>query len=497
MSVPQIMFRVDASPEIGMGHAIRCLSLADALKSKGCPVAFVMRACPEFVSNRVGEHGIQLYSLEGDFSAAGDVLQTRNIIDSCAGETWLVVDHHGLGASWEKGIRGGCAGLIAIDDHARNDHDCDILIDQNFGADDEDVYPGRVPTDCLQLLGPRYALLAPDYAHHHSREVAGGESVRRILVNLGGGDTGKLYRETIEALSGLHGLEIDVVANSSTPGLSWLESACAERPNFSLHVDVPGMADLLVKADLAIGSGGASNWERLCLGVPAILVNVAENQVQPNQRLAEGGYALCLGSAESVDAELLRGAVLALAADGGNRSRMARAGAQLVDGRGAERVAAEILAPRVSLREAGPEDSDRILEWRNAGETRRRALDSKVIEPGDHARWYRAKLGDPDCEFLVAEVTGEAVGVLRYDCSGDVATVSIFLAPGDYGHGVGTRVLRAGSAWLGAHRPELRHVLAEILEDNVASIRAFEKAGYERWSRRYRLNLGAVGGAEK
>jgi RimJ/RimL family protein N-acetyltransferase len=273
-------------------------------------------------------------------------------------------------------------------------------------------------------------------------------------------------------------LSVDVVIGGSNPKRRAIEAACAGMPNTALHVQVEDMARRMGDANLFVGAGGTASWERCCVGLPALVMATADNQLEQCQALARAGAHLYLGAADTVsEARLTRGLECALEMPD-SLVHLGERGMSLVDGRGADRVAHHLLAVTVSLRRAVAADSAALFEWRNDPETRRYALSSKPIPRESHERWLAEVLKDSRRDLLIAESGGRPLGVLRYDIDGERALVSVYLVPGLAGRGWGRRILLAGEAWLREQRPEVRRCEAEIKADNAASRASFEAIGF-------------------
>jgi len=228
---------------------------------------------------------------------------------------------------------------MAIDDIADRRHDCDLLLDQNlneFGG----RYDELVPSDCVRLLGPDYALLRPEFATIRDGLRERTAKVERLLVNFGGTDpTG----ETITSLTQLRGapsaqnLQIDLVVGSNQASLAEVVKLAESMTNVKVYVQTPKMAQLMAGADIGIGAGGSTIWERCCLGLPTITVAVADHQVPYCQRLSDLGYISYAGSALEGPLDYVA-ALQGFLQEPDERCKMSRLGMDLVDGRGASRV---------------------------------------------------------------------------------------------------------------------------------------------------------------
>lgn len=298
-----ILIRTDASVAIGSGHLMRCLTLADQLRSEGAEVAFICRDLPGSMFDLLHACGYRFAKLP--VSEAGKVVQKFDAEETIKaasqlfphGADWLVVDHYELDAEWENMLRSNANRLMVIDDLANRSHDCDLLLDQNYYRDLGRRYQGLVPEQCVTLLGPSYVLLRPEFANARQRLRTRDGSVRRVLIFFGGSDPTNQTQKAVEALRMLerHDIEVDVVVGSANPNRNSIQTLCARIPNVVFHCQVPNMAELILNADLGIGAGGATMWERCCLGLPAITVVFAANQERATEDVAGIGAIEYLG----------------------------------------------------------------------------------------------------------------------------------------------------------------------------------------------------------
>jgi RimJ/RimL family protein N-acetyltransferase len=254
------------------------------------------------------------------------------------------------------------------------------------------------------------------------------------------------------------------------------------------------MAELMAAADLAIGAGGVTTWERCCLGLPAIAWPVAANQRRQLDEAAEHGLLFAPATAP-VTCEAVAGWLATLAASPALRRAYSRAGRALVDGRGADRVARLLAALHggctgaVRLRAAAPADAAALHAWRNHPAVREMSRDPEPIAWSAHTAWFQGLLADPDRLLLIGEHAGAAVGVVRFDVTAPVAEVSIYRVPGSAVPELGGALLAAAEAWLMAARPDVTRVTADVLAGNRRSRRLFEDAGYRPGSTRYEKPL--------
>ena len=352
-----IAFRVDASSQIGTGHFMRCLTLADALSQRGAQIRFISRHLLEHLQGLLLNRGYEFMMLESQANENVDDLVHSHWLGtsqrSDAEEAfqllsdriwdWLVVDHYALDARWESKLRQIVKTILVIDDIADRLHDCDILLDQNYYADMDSRYTGKVPTDCRLLLGPHYALLRDEFRQWRQQVKPRTGPVKKILVFFGGVDADNFTGLTIEALAGLGscGLQIDVVIGAQHPYREQIESACSEYM-FSCYVQTNRMAEFMAKADLAIGAGGSATWERCCLGLPAIVFSLADNQ-----RDIVKGLDL-IGAGQYIDSQLVANSlalnddILELIKNKNHLKSLSAKAYATTDGEGVDRVCAAL-----------------------------------------------------------------------------------------------------------------------------------------------------------
>ena len=293
---------------------MRCLTLADRLCESGAEVAFLCAELPGAMFDLIRARGDPCQrlssSVAGDWAidaeeslaAASDLVP--GIVD------WVIVDHYHLDHCWEKMLRPACRRLMVIDDIANRRHSCDVLLDQNY--DDQLRYRDLVPAHCKCLLGPRYALLRAEYAAYRKEAEVRNRPLRRVFVFFGGSDPADLTGMAVKALSApeLADLVVDVVVGANYCHRDALVKVAAARGNTTIHDPRPHLADLMVDADIAIGAGGVTNWERMTVGLPSIVVAIADNQVPISEQLHRMGAIRYLGTAQDVSERRVRNALM-------------------------------------------------------------------------------------------------------------------------------------------------------------------------------------------
>lgn len=334
-------FRCDATAAIGGGHVYRCLVLADALATAGWSCAFATAAESGKTVPELSDSGHRIVWLNeaGLQDPRALPVEREQQIDL------LVVDHYGLDASYERAGREHAARIMAIDDLATRDHDCDVLLDQTLGRR-PDEYAGRVPAGCRLLLGPSFALLRTQFAdaRRSGRPARHANGRRRMLISFGAIDGRNLSALALQAvLRTGHDLEIDVVMGPAARSLAAVRRIADSQPaRIRVHVGVADMAALMAGADLAVGAGGTTAWERCCLGLPTVIIVTAANQRRIADELANAGAALVAGEAGEVTDERLAAVISRLLQTPETLLRMSQAAAAICDGEGARRVCREL-----------------------------------------------------------------------------------------------------------------------------------------------------------
>ncbi|MEM7702477.1 MAG: UDP-2,4-diacetamido-2,4,6-trideoxy-beta-L-altropyranose hydrolase [Pseudomonadota bacterium] len=492
----KVLFRVDASQKMGTGHICRSLALAHALRAQGQDVAFVTRALGLDSKGVVESEGFRVIAtlpapVSGAFtpdptipnSEWGEVPQDQDAAETVMvarrwSPDWVVMDSYAFDARWHRDVaRGlGCA-IAAIDDLADRTLDCNRVIDHTEASDHRQKYRDVIDTAGTRVLGgPRFGLLSPAYAR--AERYALSDAVRSIGVFMGGVDAGGHSLTALQAIeaAGFKG-PVEVVSTSANPKLATLRQAVLARPNSKLSLDRPDLADFFARHDVQIGAGGGASWERCCIGVPTLLVVVADNQKPFAEALSAKGVATL---AEEPTTTAMAEALSRLLEDTGKRRSLAANARALVDGRGAERVALALAARTLRVRPARRGDARFMFDWRNDPATRAVSIQNEPLSWEEHLAWLKQALRDPNRALFVGEIGQRSVGVIRFDFEAsrpplNRAEVSLYCDPDLRGLSIGPALLHAGEE---AADPAV--VEACIMEGNAASQRLFAKAGYRQ-----------------
>jgi len=501
---------------------MRCRTLAHALQRRGAEIVFLCRRQPGDLIALL-EHEFRVLVLPGSCSASAGQEQAdlplsgRELYASWLGlpedqdakdslsmlldliqlqsPAWLVLDHYGLGASWQQRLQeglhlahGSTPQILVLDDLADRSHQASMLIDANrLDPMAPDPYLNRVPEACTTLLGPPYALLDPLYPRLQPL-LPTRSQLARVLVFFGGVDAANHAAVALEALSDarLQHVAVDVVLGTAAPHLDDLRSRVGQRPNTSLHVGLPTLAGLMARSDLALGAAGNASWERACLGLPCLVVPVAENQQQGARALEAAGVARCLNLESATDpVAILKGALLELLDAPDALQAMSEACLQLGDGRGVARMAAAMLGPAPGLRLRPAQAADRWLYhwWASDPQVRSHSFNSDPISMAEHCRWFTERLNSPIALLRVLEDgDGLPLGQIRFERAtktSPLAVIGFSLDRLARGRGLASQLLQLGLQELADCWGNSCEAYGEVRADNPASCRAFLRAGFE------------------
>lgn len=363
VSYMRVALRVDASLQIGTGHVMRCLTLAEALSASGADCEFICRAHEGNLIDFIRSKGYTTNvlpvlktlpratdSVHVHWLGATQAQDAEACVPILAAQRvdWLIVDHYALDARWERALAPYRCKLMVIDDLADRSHACDLLLDQTVGRDATDYHP-LVPATCRLLCGSQYALLRPEFAalRHNSLRRRERPVLRNLLVTMGGVDKDNATGQVLQALRTCPlpaDCRITVAMLATAPWLAEVRIQAQDMPwPTRVLVDVKKMAKLMADCDLAIGAAGGTSWERCCLGVPTIMFVLAENQRSIARNLER------LGTAKLIDfvadaSRALKPMLTLLIADTAELARMSECGARIVDGYGVNAVMEQMVA---------------------------------------------------------------------------------------------------------------------------------------------------------
>lgn len=472
----RIAFLCSAGGANGYGHLRRSLTLAESLDRASDILFFVSLSgnTLPFADDLAAVAAVETFStVTAALHAVGN-----------ANADILILDTYETSPEQETSLAGCAAEILVIEDRPGRAHPAATrLLDPTLGRKRSD-YDGIASESCACFLGPRYALIRPEFSRHVGRERGFAVSgTPRILIAFGGTDP---IGATPKVMAALAGLDADISAVLGS-GAGCLEDAraVARQYGMTLHTDLSGaaMADLMRRADLCIGAGGGTAWERCTAGVPTITYRIAENQTDVLSGLGDAGAIAHAGDIQDATPEDILASVSALLADPGRRMALVQAGRTVCDGFGARRIAAYLTGvavpsgANIRLRPAAPGDCRVVFDWQVEPDARRYARNPAVPDWAEHEAWFFSRLDRIGAPFLIVECDGNAAGFVRFDRvdnDGMATFEAAIMISRDYaGRGIATAALRHA---LSVECPG--NVVAEVHPDNAASRRLFEKAGF-------------------
>jgi UDP-2,4-diacetamido-2,4,6-trideoxy-beta-L-altropyranose hydrolase len=324
----QIVFRADASLEIGTGHIMRCLTLARALSETGAQPRFICRRHDGNLIDLIQRHGFLVHALPmvrgpkillgsdpGSMHCAWLGCDWQTDVEQCQAVMsgvvdWIVVDHYSIDKKWEGAMRSKCHHIMVIDDLADRHHDCDLLLDQSLGRNKEN-YKNLLCTKTRLLLGPQYALLRPEFIQWRDISLARRHhpEMRHIMVTMGGSDVDNVTSRILRVIAQCRLTTLEKITVVLGPHFPWRETvhslALDMRVPTTVVSSVENMAELMTASDLVIGAGGATTWERCSLGVPSVLIALADNQANIARQMSLANAAFVIEDINKLDTALM------------------------------------------------------------------------------------------------------------------------------------------------------------------------------------------------
>lgn len=294
----KIVFRVDSSSMIGGGHLMRCLSLAKEFKNRRYEVFFVCRALNGNLTSNIDFPVLILpknkYFKASNFylnclgaSQEQDAHETINIIPQ--GTDLIIVDNYAIDKLWHAKLRRYVNKIMVIDDLADREFDCDILLNQNLAIQKYD-YTNKIPQNCKLLIGCNYALLRSEFRKIREKSILKRENtkkIKNILISMGANDS---TNKTFDILQNIHDeFEIVVILGLKSQYNEMIKDYANSKNNVNVIIDSKNVSELMFNADLAIGAGGSTSWERCCLALPTLLYVLGENQMRVASSLQKAG----------------------------------------------------------------------------------------------------------------------------------------------------------------------------------------------------------------
>jgi UDP-2,4-diacetamido-2,4,6-trideoxy-beta-L-altropyranose hydrolase len=478
MSLGNILIRADVSVAIGTGHVMRCLALAQAWRDAGGEAAFAMAESLPSINDRLRSEGIPLLQLNHPRGSRDDARETVELARSNQAN-WVVLDGYCFSAEYQRQVKDAGIRLLVVDDNGESSrYFADLVLNQNVHSK-EAMYEKRENYTRL-LLGSRYVLLRREFWSLQERAKEIPESGRKVLITMGGSDPNNVTAKVVSTLRlvEIKGLQARVlVGGGNLYTASLRDHALRDGAEIGIVTNPHSVTDLMLWADVAVSAAGSTCWEMCFLGVPAILIAVAENQMPGGRELARREIAVLLGATSEITPERIAGELQRVLCSKQQRENMSQRGRELVDGRGCERVLTAMLSAELNLRHAGKSDCRLLWEWANDPSVRAASFQTAMISWDEHEAWFADKL-DNGLIYIAEDQQGNPVGQFRIDrLPNGEAKVDVSVAPEKRGCGIAAALIQK-AVQAAFRETEFLRLHAYVKPENRASLRAFEKAGF-------------------
>ncbi|MEM9543294.1 MAG: UDP-2,4-diacetamido-2,4,6-trideoxy-beta-L-altropyranose hydrolase [Cyanobacteria bacterium P01_E01_bin.42] len=477
-----LIIRADASRQIGTGHLMRGLALARGWQGIGGQVIFAVATELGDLQGRLQAEGMTVHRLSSDPGSIEDGEETVNLAKMLR-STRLVVDGYHFDARYQQQIKTAGFKLLVIDDCGDAGHYyADLVLNQNIYAR-ESLYPHREPQTQL-LLGSRYVLLRPEFLAWRDWQREIPEVARKILVTLGGSDPDNVTLKVIEALQQVKVRDLEVVAivGASNPHYEQLQGVVQQSQlSISLKRNVMDMPELIAWADVAIAAGGSTNWELAFMGLPTLIIVLADNQKEIARELDKLGAAIDLGWHETLSTREIASRCGSLAIATTQRASLQQRTAKLIDGKGVERLLLRLEPNLLKLRTVRPDECQLLWQWANDFQVRQSSFSSDFISWNTHKKWFNDKLQSMNF-FIFIGINGdrEAIGQARFDIKDNrKAEIDISITSHKRGCGYGILLLKQALNKIFTET-FVKTVVAIIKSENLASQKLFKKANFIR-----------------
>ena len=444
----RVCIRCDASRSIGTGHTSRCLTLGRELKKRKTEVLFICKEDDGDINEiikkefeiRTIRRGIKSKESR-DFQDVWtkeiqimDAMETIACIKSWTIEDcdWIVVDSYGLDKEWEVYIKNrlnkkNSIKILVIDDLANRKHLADILVDQNYmGEIRNNRYSELVSKSCKQLIGPNYAILGEEY-DGGDKVMKSRDNIKKILVYFGGSDKEGWTRKILKVLSNkeFRNWEVDIVTGIQDLNLDIYKN---DKYNLEKRIKIykhqKSLAGLIAEADLGIGAGGTTNWERIALGLYTLVITMAENQEEIAKALHEEGYIGLLGKSNEVTEKNIVKALKEIKDGRWPPAKMQ----SLVNTNGRRYIATAMMGIEgsINLRKVIQEDMGELLRLANEERVRKFSIQKDRIDRASHERWFKDSMKSKDrIIWIIQDKQGLILGQIRFDQNNENKRIEI------------------------------------------------------------------------
>lgn len=475
-----LIIRADASREIGSGHIMRCLALAEVWKESYGDVCFVLGIRFSPIEERIRQEGFGILPIAAEPGSLEDAEETSGIARTY-GSDWIVLDGYHFNAAYQKALHEKGHKILCIDDYGHAGHYyADIVLNQNIYAD-LSIYPSHESYTRF-LLGPRYVLLRKEFRNCPVNRGPVTETARKVLVTFGGSDPENITGFVINALKQvpLEGLEVKIISGGLNQNLSRIQEAVSGCPRFSVISNIRDMTEILSWADIAIAGGGTTCWELIYMGVPSLLYPIAENQKKNVEFLTGRNIVRFLDLGDPSRIPEIVEEICHFLCSPAQRSLLSANMNAIIPGSGVQCVILQMIKADLNLRPVEPTDCSLLWEWANDPDVRNSSFHEEQIPFSEHSEWFSRKLDNPDSTIFILEYgRNNPIGQIRFDTYPGRTEVDVSIRRELRGCGVGSYLIRRGIEKFLEEKDRTK-IDAYVKIQNASSLYSFERAGFMR-----------------
>jgi UDP-2,4-diacetamido-2,4,6-trideoxy-beta-L-altropyranose hydrolase len=477
----KLIIRADANTQMGTGHVMRCIALAQTWQDRGGNVTILSHCKNEVIRRRILDEGFEFIPIEKPHPAPSDLEQVLKQVEirNSKLETWFVLDGYHFTPDYQEAIRKKGYRLLVIDDMAHLDHyDTDILLNQNIHASSL-VYVCN--NDTLKLLGCEYVLLRREFLKYKDWKREIPDKANNILVTMGGSDPDNVTVKVIEALKLLNKPDITVriIIGPANPHQEMLRKTINSADfKAELLINPSNIPELMSWAELAISASGSTCWEMAFMGLPNIIIIIADNQSGIAKGLSNAGASINWGWHDNIKLKQCTQELREILEDKDKRICLSDQGRRLVDGKGRRRIIRAMVAGQIKLRRVQEKDCELLWKWANDPIVRQSAFNSKNIPWEDHQTWFLNKWNEAGCiQYIALSEYDVPIGQIRFDIKNAVAEIDYSIDKDFRGMGLGQALLRKGIETLCAQENPIT-MRGYVKKENVPSRRSFQGTGF-------------------
>lgn len=461
----KIYFRADAGTEIGYGHFVRSLALADMLKEHfDCYLATVDPSVWQLSEIKKVCSCLPLPGGETHFEYFLSLLQ---------GDEIVVLDNYFFDVNYQRQIKAKGCRLVCIDDMHDRHYVADVVINHAPGLSAGEF---SVESYTQLCLGLSYALLRAPFLQKRSKIPHKG---RNVFVCFGGSDFYNLTLKCVESIRQVAGIsEVYAVVGNAYAHTQQLLALCSQWPQLQVYTGIGAkeMVELLRKADLAVVPASTVLWEVLSQQVPAVYGYYVDNQMEMCRNLAtdEAWGVTCIGDFTRISPIELSNVV---GQEMGREKQLGESRAFNPD-----RIASRMLHvfnSDITVRKAKAEDAKLYFEWANDAEVRKFSFHSELIDWNTHCKWFSHKLADAEAFLCMCYYKEQPLGQVRFEWESKWARISISVDKGFRGRGLAVGMLKRAMEFYSLTTSR-KSFYAEVKIENEASRQLFIRAGFRK-----------------